>query len=208
MIIILNNKKTIIFFIILVLMILISYFLDKDLGKILGIAGLFVWFLREFSKQLLAKDLEEFKYSLERSSTEFRIKFEKLHAERAEVIKNLYQKIIDKEDSFRSLINPIQLSGEPSQEEKIRVVVEKANEMIKYFRRNKIFFEEDLCNEVNILIKKYNESWQSYNLSMDLKNEGNRHIKEWGQAWDNIKEVIPPIQKKIENKFRKIIGID
>jgi hypothetical protein len=85
----------------------------------LGITGIvvsgFVWLIKKISEQMLSRDLEKFKSDLEMDAFQFKTRFEKLHAERAEVIKNLYQKIIDAEQNLNSLIHPFQPAGQPSQ---------------------------------------------------------------------------------------------
>jgi hypothetical protein len=58
--------------------------------------------------------LERFKSNLEKEAIEFKIKYERLHDERVEVIKKVYKKISQTYKSFHSLMCPLQLAGEPT----------------------------------------------------------------------------------------------
>ena len=197
------NNITLIIVLVFVVIIIAVYKYDRELSETLGIAPIvlaaFVYLIKE-----------KFKSDLEKEVIRFKIKYEKLHIERAEVIKNLYQKIYKTEHAFKSSMG--RFSNGPTQEN-INESRKVAMEMIKYYGGNKIFLEESLCKDIDLLIKKYDESWRLYNLSKNLKEENlpssrKGWIEEWYKALDNIQDNILPIQKNIENKFRKIIGIE
>ncbi|MCK5123352.1 MAG: hypothetical protein KAQ87_04380 [Candidatus Pacebacteria bacterium] len=200
-----NNSN--IFLIVLAIIVFVFYFLDKDLSKVLGIAGFFVWFLQKYTEQLFAKDLVEFKFGLQKEAMQFKIRYEKLHSERAEIIKEVYKKIIGTYKSFHSLMCPLQLAGEPTEEEEIKLAVKEINELVDYYEENRIFFEEELAKEIDKLLRKFRESWNQFNYSKDLKDGNGRDAKEWNKAWKQISEDVPVVKQLIEKRFRSIIGI-
>jgi len=70
-----QHRGSILFLVVIFIIVLAFYFVDKDLGKIFGITGFFVWFLREYLKNWLDKDLEEYKYKLSIESERDKIKY-------------------------------------------------------------------------------------------------------------------------------------
>jgi len=183
-----------------------------EIFKFWGLGGVIafatVWLIREIFKQILSKDVEKFKNDLELKSIEFKIKYEKLHTERAEVIKEIYKKISKTFQSMHSYVNIAQWSGEPNQEQKAKNAAEMANDLVSYYEENKIFFEEEVDFEIDKLMKEFKEVWLTYSLSKSLKPHSDESMKEWDKAWKKINEDVPNVKKIIENKFRKIIGIN
>jgi len=183
-----------------------------ELFKIWGIAGIIaaasVWLIKNILDQILKKDVANFKHELERQTIEFKIRYEKLHAERAEVIKEIYKKISKTFRSLHSYVNIAQWSGEPSQEEKAKAAAQSANELVEYYEENRIFLEEEVAIEIDTLMKEFKDVWLTYNLSKSLQPHSDESIKAWDKAWKKINEEVPNVKKIIENKFRKIIGIN
>jgi hypothetical protein len=172
------------------------------------IIGAITYLAKRIIELFFSNKEKEFKNNLEKENIKLRIRYEKLHTERAIVIKEFYKKMVITYSSFESLMKPLQLAGEPSQEIKAKKGVQDANDMIDYFAQNKIFFEEDLTKDIEDLLKTFNSSWIDFSTSMDLKKSGTKYAKEWRDAWKTISEQSPVIKRKIENRFRKIIGID
>jgi|Deesub1362A_J573_1020465.scaffolds.fasta_scaffold02881_5 hypothetical protein len=170
-----------------------------------------VFIVRKLIEQFFSKDLERFKTDLEKEVLRYKTQFEALHAERAQVIKEVYKRIVRTQDAFESLIRPLQLAGEPSLEEKAKRVASEFNNLSEFFKENRLYFEEQLAQEIDKLLEKFYEIWIKWGEVRDLKEGGERTsevLKRWRETWEKIKEEIPPIKKSIEQKFRDIVGID
>jgi hypothetical protein len=183
-----------------------------NLFETLGIATIFstalVLIIRKLIEQFFSKDLEKFKSELEKELIKHRTKFEILHAERANVIKEVYRKIVKTQRAFESLIKPMQLAGEPTEKEKTKILAYEFNGLASYYTENRLFFNEALAQEIDKLLQKFIEIWNQWGYMKDLQQIGQPNVKEWSKAWDRVKDEIPPIQKAIEDKFRDIIGIN
>lgn len=183
-----------------------------NLFETLGIATIFsgalVLIVRKLIEQFFSKDLEKFKADLEKEIIKHKTKFETLHTERANVIKEVYKRIVKTQRAFESLIKPLQLAGEPSEEEKTKLLTEEFNALANYYTENRLFFNEELAQEVDKLLKKFLDIWHQWGYARNLRQMNEPNVKEWGKAWDQVKDEIPPIKRTIENKFRDIIGID
>ena len=110
-----------------------------EIFKIWGIAGIIaaasVWLLKNVFDQILKKDIDNFKYNLEKGAIEFKIKYEKLHTERAEVVRELYKKISRTYRAFHSYMNPLQLVGEDPEKVKAKKATRRIiNNNLTFFK--------------------------------------------------------------------------
>lgn len=178
----------------------------------LGIAGLIVggavWLIKRISEQLLFRDLEKFKADLERESFKFRTRFERLHGERAEVIKDIYKKLVKAQRSMHLLVQPFELTGEIPKQEKTKIAAEDANDFIFYYGENKIFLEESLVKEIDKLQKIFQDVWEGFQYAQYARDYDKDSVQKWHEAWKKISEEFPDAKKLIESKFRKILGIE
>lgn len=131
-----------------------------------------------------------------------------MHAERANVIKEVYKRIVKTQRAFESLIRPLQLVGEPTQEEKTKQLADQFNDLSNYYAENRLFFGEELAQEIDGLLKKFMDIWHQWNYAKDLREGRTPDVKEWGRAWDQVKGEVPLIKESIEKGFRDIIGIE
>ena len=177
-------------------------------GTALVVAGL-AWVLRKLIDQFFNNKIEKFKYELEKENTKFRITYERLHVERAEIIKETYKKIVLTFDLFRSYVNPLQLVGEKPEIEKKKEAGLAYNEFYKFYDENRIFFDESLAAKIDKLRETLWDAWIKFQLSRDLREGSHRGgHDEWMQAWTKVDNEVPLIRKEIEAEFRKIIGIE
>lgn len=179
----------------------------ENLGIFSVIVAAIVWLIKQLFKNFLAKDLEKFKADLSIEAIRFRIRYEKLHSERAEAIKEVYKKISKTYRAFYSYMCPLQLAGEPSEEEKSKKATNEANALIDYYEENRIFFEEEVAKEIDSLLQNFRDAWRQFGYSRYKTGENYRDVEEWDKAWKKISEETPKIKELIENKFREIIGI-
>lgn len=135
-----------------------------------------------------------------------KFQFEKLYIKRAEVVEETYKKIIDTHRALESLMAPMQLAGEPTKAEKIKSAVDKGNDFVRYFDIHRIYFDENLEQEIEQLHKKMRDAFNKFKYAT-TEELGKQDIKEWTNAWQEIREETPKLRKEIEKKFRNIIGI-
>lgn len=163
---------------------------------------------RKLIEQIFSRDLEKFKSDLEKDAFRFRTRFEKLHAERAETIKNLYQKIIIAERNLADLIHPFQ-PGESSQEEKAKLTVESVNDLVSYFYENRIFLDGMTERSTDRIVSVCREAWQSFDLITMMKRADDReYLKEWSKLYKEFSKESPKATKRITKKFREILGTE
>lgn len=152
---------------------------------------------------------------MERASHEHSVRFQHLHAERADVVKRFYDKLVHLDDHLSATLRFLQLEGDDL-EAKVRHLGSLFNDLRQYFLPNRIFLEEDLC----VLIDKILDSVKGifYDLTVHPVNplDANYQIDRallqerhafWEKARAIHKNEITELKKKLEYEFRKLLGI-
>ena len=174
------------------------------------IVGAGSWVIRKLIEEFFAHKLEQFKADLQKEHTRYQITYSQLHSERALVIKETYQKLVDLYKAFQSYMNPLQLAGELTEEEKQRIAAESANEFTNYFDRNRIFFDDSLAQKLDELRNALYDCWTSFGLSKTLRDAQDLKPSAdmWTKIWEKLNTEVPRIKKEVEREFQKVIGIE
>ncbi len=184
-----------------------------ELIKSLGIATIFsgalVIIVRKLIDHFFSKDLEKFKAELQKEAIKYKTQYETLHIERANVIKEVYKRLVTTEGAFRSLLKPFRLHGEVSDDEKEKILTNEYNGLIIYYLENRVFFEEDLAKELDAVIILL----QDIQIQRGSEREARMaqiplSKEEYNKAWKMLKDKLPPIKTSIEQQFRTILGIE
>ncbi|MCK4631789.1 MAG: hypothetical protein KAT79_00895 [candidate division Zixibacteria bacterium] len=182
----------------------------ENLGVFALLAAGVAWLARALFSQMLNRDLERFKSDLEKDAIQYKIRYERLQTERVDVIKEVYKKIVQVHRSIRSLLNPFQYVGQPTEQEKVIEATNKNIDLISYFEENRVFFEEKLAEDIDSLLTKFNEIWMQFEGSRNAKRDDD--FKDARQrsdkAWKQINEDVPIVKGQLENEFRGILGIE
>ncbi len=175
-------------------------------GIIVGAATLI---LRKLIENYFSSNLEKTKHDLEKEVIKYRTRYEKLHAERAEVIKITYQKIVNTFGDFESLMRMMQWAGEPDQSQKYTTAADSFNDLSKYFHQNEIFFDQKLAEKINDLINTLMKSLMVFNTPKFIQGDKmTRDVEKWHEAWQILQNKVPEIKKEIEAQFRNILGVE
>lgn len=165
------------------------------------------WVMRKLIDHFFDKKAEELKCALEKETLAFHIRYEKLHTERAEVIKNLYGQIADLRNNFYEFTNPVVGYKESTISEMNKAAFKAYKELDLFHKRNKIFLDRQLAEKIDDLLETFVDTGSKVQASQELKAEGKSGDAEQIKAWDIFSKKIPPIMRDIENEFRKIIGV-
>ncbi|MBI2415639.1 MAG: hypothetical protein HYV33_03195 [Candidatus Kerfeldbacteria bacterium] len=171
-------------------------------------SGILAFLIRSIIKHWLNKDFEKYKLEVLKLAEEHKIKFDRLHSERAEVIKNLYGKLSKSITSMQSLISPVQFDGQKI-EDKMNKAVEEANDFIEYYDQNKIFFQKELCVLLDTITLSLKESFKLFKRKDHEPDKSSNEVLDfWDQAWNKISSDVPKAKEKLENEFRKLLGVE
>lgn len=146
----------------------------------------------------LSQELEGWKAGYQKAIDENRIRFSKLHEERATAIKRLFFHLANLEIATQCYA--AEILQHCTADEQCKKRVEKAlTEFAGFFGENRIFFTENDCK----LIERITAAVQTgYFGSM---NPMDSH--EFRQAMTAIKDNVPDLRRTLERDFRTAIGL-
>jgi hypothetical protein len=160
----------------------------------------------------LSKDVEEFKSNLQLATIEHQVRFSKLHDKRAQVIQDLYGKLVALDTVIHSVLNRFQKVGEASLEEKVREYGKLHNELNEFFLPNRIFFGSETCRVIDDLLFLSRDTYfdiTTYPVDpnspeykygpRDLLNERHEYWEKARKAFDTD---IKNLKKQLETQFR------
>jgi len=182
---------------------IIKHFLDKDIA-------VYQNKLQENSKQQIA----EFKHNLEKTALEHKIRFSKLHEERANVIKEIYTRYIEFELSMKKFVSVFEAENDPTKEELKKEVISTGNKFFKYLKDKRIFFAEKTCSLIDEIEDFQKEMWiqfehgKVYKSSSDeTAGQQQERINKWYKIDEAIRKTGKELKSNLENKFRIILGV-
>jgi hypothetical protein len=164
---------------------------------------------QKFIEGWLAKSFEKFKKDLELAAFEHQTRFARLHEKRAEVIAELYARLVRAERSFAHMLDPIptELTGKP-RDERIKIAAETVNDFFSYFEEHRLFLYPELCVEMNQLAQEFREIYFPFMTAQSFpSNPRDASVHEsWSKGIDKLNKEIPNLRQNIENRFREMLG--
>ena len=171
----------------------------------------------ENHKSLLDQQNKNFQHSLDTKLNEFNVRFSKLHEERANVIKQLYELLVKLHSATVSLtrrIHPIIEDAELEEKQRLENVNNALNEFNKYYLVNKIYFEKDLADRLDKISNEYwSKNWDYATIlrmfrANQVSNEFYQKMVEDSQKiTDAVDTDFTKSLDELENEFRKILGV-
>ena len=179
------------------------------------------WLIRSLILHLLTKDIEKYKFDLKRDADKeleaikaslniealtHQIEFSKLHDRRADLIEQLYKKVITLENAAACLKAEFQMDDHEELKEKADTFIDRFFELHSFVEDHKIYFSEHLANKIKELNTLY------FNLSIDIYYQSKPdNKKDFVEAFNKEKENFDTqntkIKTVIESDFRKLIGV-
>lgn len=171
----------------------------------------------ENHKKKLEQESKDFQHSLDLRLNDFNIRFSKLHQDRAEVIKELYHKVIELQSGmtvFTRRIHPIIEDANKENEERIERVNKGFNAFVNFYLPNRIYFDRKLAEKLDFLAQQYRDkSWNFGYLSNRIRNE-NIPAEVYKDFSEEMKEIsnfvadeFPKVIEELEHEFRSLLGV-
>ncbi len=171
------------------------------------IAGILAYLIKRLTEQQLLKGIESFKAQLLKDSEISKIQYTILQERRAFTIRKMYQLLERFDRLARELINPIQLGSDKPESVRGNRASDAALEFFNYYREHKIYLDQETCQIIDEMEQKYSKIF----LDFQFKDKIVAKTAEedlWLRSWQALTEEIPLLRKRIEETFRKILGIN
>ncbi|MDT0605045.1 hypothetical protein [Thalassotalea castellviae] len=160
--------------------------------------------------------VESYKKNLERIASENSIRFQNLHSERANIIKEFYEKLSSLEEALHSTLKPFQPSYEIELTEKVKLLSIQFNELREYYLPKRIFFEKKLCTLIESVLDTargvfFDITTHPVSIDDSTYQYDRELMKERHQFWESARDInkneISKLKSELEDEFRKLLGI-
>ena len=171
----------------------------------------------EAHKSTMAKDVEAFKFNLQLATIEHQVRFSKLHDKRAQVIQDLYGKLVALDTVIHSVLKRFQKVGDATLGEKVREYGRLHNELNEFFLPNRIFFGSETCRVIDHLLFLSRDTYfdiTTYPVDpespeykygpRDLLNERHEY---WEKARKAFETDIKNLKEQLKTQFRAMLGV-
>ncbi|OCB76465.1 hypothetical protein [Flavobacterium crassostreae] len=167
----------------------------------------------------LVKQIDKHKSNLEKLNIKYQIQFSSLHAERAEIIKSIYNLLYDHKNIIHDVMNNLLDEQNPigHLKQKLDHWSSLAITLSETFHKNKIFFSIEQVNSINRIhseINQINKMTESFfsdnrNITQNINSIFNENIefKNLRTSSDIILENVMVLEKELEEDFRKLLGV-
>ena len=162
----------------------------------------------EFEKEQIS-----IKSDLAKIEHEHNIRFAQTYTIKAEMIRELYQKLVSAEKSLCIFLKPIKLRvvDQPSHDDLAKQTWQAFDDFKLFFLKNEIVLDESICKIIHAINDEFAERWGDYNMERFRKGTGlepSSNIEKQFENYDkSFNEVIPKLKKELKKAFHKELGI-
>jgi len=184
------------------------------------------WLIRTALTERLARDTETFKArlkadadteierlksSLQRAAFEHQVQFSKLHEKRAEVIAELYRRLVDVFWSSQRFVLTSENSPQPGQREEYARANQHIREFVSFFEAHQIYLPARVCTLVEKFVAPLRRAVASAGVygRIEYPNERTRlQIQDaFTKAYEAFDADIPAAKSALEAEFRTMLGV-
>lgn len=181
-----------------------------------------VWALNHFFPSLLnhklSKDLESHKNKNQEEIEKLKAQLQKeldknkilqahLQEKRIGIIAELYKYLNEFHEAMINDTKPLRYESDKAPLEYHEDARTKGVAFIGYYRDHKIFFDKNLCDMVDSVIKLSVEAFRGID-EVHRAEKGYAPAAKWDECYKKVVDVIPPIKREIEDEFRRILGVN
>ena len=145
--------------------------------------------------------------------------FNKLHQERAEATKDLFQKIMLVNEALTIYMHPglgifkmERYSQDVNDKDNVARLEIALNDVVRFYNSNRIFFSKELCDKIEYALEEFVSIGQDYySISCEIKLHGfdawiKKRMEKRKSIRDDCESKLPELLSNIEVEFRKLLG--
>lgn len=166
--------------------------------------------LEEIKKEH-SKELSQFQAELNYLKSKENFKFTKLHEIRLKVLAKTHQLLNENLALLKDYTSPIKYTSEgktfeESEKEFSLRYKEAHNKFIRYFNHNAIYFSAEMEELILNYVSNSAKIFDTYDLKLQYPKSEAKILQEAYMVYKKIPEIIYPLKKQIEAKFRELLG--
>ncbi|GGK81923.1 hypothetical protein [Haloarcula sebkhae] len=195
-----------------------AVFLIEELGIFAVGATVIGWVAKDMIGQYFEKELNKYQAEIDKELSKYqaeldkeKLRYSQLHTDRAQVTAELYEKLVQFELDMIELTDPVELGDRPPKRELLMSAKESGNEFLRYYRRNQIYFPEDVCKTVDEVYEEMKSIFHEFMIYKPHESEPGdpQDPEHWLELWERVSDdEVPELKKELEDHFRELLGVD
>lgn len=166
--------------------------------------------LEEIKKEH-SKELSQFQTELNHLKSKENFKFTKLHEIRLKVLAKTHHLLNENLALLEDYTSPVKITPEgktfEESEKEFSIRYKEAhNKFVRYFNHNVIYFSLEMEELIRKYIANSAKIFDTYDIKLMYPKSEPRIIQEAYTVYKKIPEIIYPLKKEIEYKFRELLG--
>jgi hypothetical protein len=159
-----------------------------------------------------AVETERLRSQLSVQAAEHAVRFQKLHEKRAEVVAEVYSRLVEaywKASSFASMMEWV---GEPNKKEKYVEAMNSIASFYQYFDKHKIYLPSGLCDQIESFVQGMRHKIIGFGVYVRHADESlpehalEKKHEAWTKAWEYMEKEVPAARSSLESELRSILG--
>ena len=157
-------------------------------------------------------EIEQLKSSLEKTAFEHQVRYSKLHEKRAEVIAELYKRLVDAFWNGQRFVLTSENNPRPEQAEEYAKARQHIQEFVNFFEIHQIYLPTRACAVVEKFVSPLRRAVVSAGSYSSIKYPTERTSRQIQDAFTKAYEAfdtdIPAARAALESEFRVMLGVD
>jgi hypothetical protein len=160
---------------------------------------------------LTSQESERFRHSLELVATEHQIRFSRFHERRAEVIAELYAKLVEASWQMGRFVSWIDYEGDPTKGQKYVDAMNATADAFRFFDRNRLFLSAKAADLIDSLTAEMRSAMIAFGVHVQLE-ERERHdvgrdekMQAWKKAHEFFERDLPQLRKELESELQHLL---
>jgi hypothetical protein len=160
--------------------------------------------------------IEQLKSQLQQAVIEHQVRFSNLHEKRAQIIADLYGRIVEQSVGCQHYVNDL---GQLNRQEGFIELEKRFKDLDLFFATRRIYLPEHICNLVENLLRAlrgpvvgvfvYSGDYGDRGVDDDVQDAIWKEKRETlTTALEDFEAKIPEAKKVLEDEFRKLLGVE
>lgn len=157
--------------------------------------------------------IEQLKSRLQQAASEHQVRFAKLHEKRAQVIEDVYQRLVELEKSYGKFVIVDGYTTDPQKQQAARDGINQAMyDVALLIEKHRIYLPADVCASLKAFLDIMWHNAINVGVYGSISDPNPQTLQErltaFREAYDALQKEIPDARAKLEDEFRKLLGDD
>ena len=156
--------------------------------------------------------LERLKSQLQVAAAERQVRYSRVFENTAETAATTYEKLLAFHDAVGRYTSAFEWADTPPKEERRKVVGERYQKLLDYFRPRRLYLPKETSQRINELHKKLHSVAMDFMFNVEKGGDERRRQKDpdrdtWFEVDKFMSEEVPKLLELLEDHFRELLGI-